>query len=164
MAYLNQICIALIPLPLSMSNVFKRKMKCPWTGDMKRRILKECRVVGCNIKNNDKPFWWSHVYWIYFFLHMLNYSCANSYLFNRIPWLLISNNITLLYLLSNKDVIRAIYIKSNIYAVIFFYRGNFLGCFYGRYTTEFVDHIYIIVEVIFLTVACGRGHNVTELA
>ena len=33
---------------------------------------------------------------------MLIYSCANSYLFNRIHWLLV--NITLLYLLSNKEL------------------------------------------------------------
>jgi len=26
------------------------------------------------------------------------YSCANSYLFNRIRWLLVSHNITMLYL------------------------------------------------------------------
>ena len=118
MAYLNQICIILIPLPPRI--FFKRKMKRLWTDDIKRGILKECWVIECNIKNSDKPFSWSHVYWIYLFLHMLNYSCANSYLFNKIPWLLISNNITSLYLLSNKDVIRAIYIKKNIYAVIFF--------------------------------------------
>ena len=36
---------------------------------------------------------------------MLNYSCANSFLFNRIHWLLVGHNITLLYLLSNTDVI-----------------------------------------------------------
>jgi hypothetical protein len=51
---------------------------------------------------------------------MLYYYCANSYLFNRIPWLLVSHNITSLYLLSNKDVIRATYIKKNIYSVIIF--------------------------------------------
>jgi hypothetical protein len=85
-------------------------MKRLWRDDMKRRILKACGpVIVCNIKTSDTPFWWSHVYWIYLFLHMLNYSCVNSYLFNRIPWLLVSH-ITSLYLLSNKDVIRAIYI------------------------------------------------------
>ena len=50
-----------------------------------------------------------------FYLHMLNYSCVNSYLFNRIHWLLVSHNITLLYLLSNKDVIRAIFIISSTF-------------------------------------------------
>ena len=109
MAYLNQICIILIPLPPRI--FFKRKMKRLWTDDIKRGILKECWVIECNIKISDKPFSWSHVYWIYLFLHILNYSCANSYLFNRIPWLLISNNIALLYLLSNKDVIKSIYIS-----------------------------------------------------
>jgi hypothetical protein len=160
MAYLNQICIVLIPLPLSMSNVFfKREMKCLWTDAMKRRILKECRVIGCNIKSNDRPFWWSHVCWIYFFLHMLNYSCANSYLFNRIPWLLISNNITSLYLLSNKDVIRAIYIK-NVYAVICFTEATSLIASMED-TPLIVVPICIIVEEILLIVDCGRGQNVT---
>jgi hypothetical protein len=144
--------------------LLKRKMKCPWPDDMKRRILKECRVIGCNIKNNDKSFWRSHVYSMYFFLQVLNYYCADSYLFNRIPWLLISNNITSLYLLSNKDVIRATYIKKKYLCSYFFYRNNFLGCLNGRNTTEFVDHIYIIVEIIFLIVDCGRGQNVTSLA
>jgi hypothetical protein len=43
-----------------MSNVFLKEKEN--ADDMKRGILKECRVIGCNIKNNDKPFWWSHVY------------------------------------------------------------------------------------------------------
>jgi hypothetical protein len=116
-------------------------VKEKWNADdMKRRILKECRVIGCNIKNNDKPFWWSHVYWIYFFLHMLNYSCANAYLFNRIHWLLISNNITLLYLSSNKDVIRAIYIF--FLSMSCFYRCSCLGCLNGRYATDRRSHLY----------------------
>ena len=51
-----------------------------------------------------------------------------------------------------------------IFMQLIFYRGNFLGCLYGRYATEFVDHIYIIVEVILLTVDCGRGQNVNSLA
>ena len=54
-----------------------------------------------------------------FLLHMLNYSCANSYLFN-IHWLLVSHSITLVYLLCNKDVIRAIYII-NCYLFMHFF-------------------------------------------
>jgi hypothetical protein len=89
-----------------------------------------------------------------FFLHMLNYSCVNSYLFNRIPWLLVSH-ITSLYLLSNKDVIRAIYIKKNIYAGIFFTEAT-TSVAPMKDTPLNVDHIYIIVEVILLIVDCGR--------
>ena len=51
-----------------------------------------------------------------------------------------------------------------IFMQLFFLPRQLLGCFYGRYATEFVDRIYIIVEVILLTVDCGRGQNVTELA
>ena len=71
----------------------KRKMKRLWTDDMKRRILKELFNATSKIVIN-------HLLNICL-LHMLNYSCANSYLFNRIHWLLDSHNITLLYLLSN---------------------------------------------------------------
>ena len=83
-----------------------------------------------------------------FFLHMLNYSCANSDLFNRIHWLLVSHNITSLYLLSNKYVIRAIYINFFIlfiYAVIFFYRGkgNCLGCLNGSYATGYLQTRFV---------------------
>ena len=107
---------------------------------MKLRILMQCRVIECNIKYSDKSFWWSRVYW--FFFHILNYSCVNSYLFNRIPWLLVSH-ITSLYSLSNKEVIRAIYIKKKyIYAVIFFSRGNNLGCPNERYATDHISHLY----------------------
>ena len=107
---------------------------------MKRRILKYFRGIECNIKNSDKPFWWSSVYW--FFFHILNYSCVNSYLFNRIPWLLVSH-ITSLYSISNKDVIRAIYIKKKyIYAVIFFSQGNNLGYLNERYATDRRSHLY----------------------
>ena len=144
-----------------MSNVF---LKEKWNADdMKRGILKERRVIGCNIKNNDKSFWRSHVYSMYFFLQVLNYYCANSYLFNRIPWLLVSHNITSLYLLSNKDVIRATYIKTNIYSVIIFTEATSLVASMED-TPLIVDHLYIIVEEIVLIVDCGRGQNVTELA
>jgi len=161
MAYLNQICIILIPLPPRI--FFNRKMKRLWTDDIKRGILKECWVIECNIKNSDKSCWWSHVYWIYLFLHMLSYSCANSCLFNRIPWLLVSHNITSLYLLSNKDVIKSIYIFIFIDAVFFTEAtpSEVASVASMEDTPLIVDHIYIIVEVILLIVDCVRGQNVT---
>jgi hypothetical protein len=164
MAYLNQICIILIPLPTKI--FFKRKMKRLWTDDIKRGILKECWVIECNIKNSDKPFRCSRVYWIYLFLHMLNYSCANSYLFNRNPWLLVSHNIASLYLLSNKDVIKSIYIFFSIDAVFLTEAtpSEVASVASMEDTPLIVDHIYIIVEVIFLIVDCERGQNVTSLA
>jgi hypothetical protein len=55
------------------------------------------------------------------FLLILNYSCANSYLFNRIHWSLVSHNIALLYLLSNKDFIRAIYINFFLFMQLFLF-------------------------------------------
>jgi hypothetical protein len=53
-------------------------MRRIWTDDMKRRILKEYRVIECNIKNSDKSFWWSHVYWIYLFYRGIFLGCLNG--------------------------------------------------------------------------------------
>ena len=53
--FLKQVVIAYAS-PLSMFKK-KRKMKHAWTDDMKQHILKECRVIECNIKISDKPFW-----------------------------------------------------------------------------------------------------------
>ena len=51
---------------------------------------------------------------------MLNYSYANYSLSNMIYWLLVSHYIALLYLLNNKDVIRAIYRKLFLFIELIF--------------------------------------------
>jgi hypothetical protein len=81
------------------------------------------------------------------FLYVLNYSCANCYLFNRIHWLPVSHNITLfmlLYLLSNKDVI-------TIRAIYFFLNFLFmLSCLNRSYATDVNSSIFAGINNVYI--------------
>jgi uncharacterized membrane protein (UPF0127 family) len=52
-------------------------------------------------------------------------------------------------------------LKKNIFMQLFFFPEATTSVTSMKDTPLIVDHIYIIVEVIFLIVDCGRGQNVT---
>ena len=85
------------------------------------------------------------------FLHMLSYSCVSSDLFNRIHWLLVNHNLILLYLLSNKDVIRAIYINFLFLFIQFFFTEAVASVASMKATPLFVMENTNVLLVIFNT-------------